>query len=632
MAGIAVVLSRDPAPDRDLSRSLRAMLTALAHRGSAGEGVWVSLDHRAGLGHRRPPGAQVVPEPISDAAGVVRVTFDGALTNAAELRAELAGLGCATRTDAELLAAAYCKWGKDCLHKLVGSFAFALYDSGSRQLFCARDRMGAKPLYWAASGGCLYVASEAKALAAAGAVMPSLDTEALTDYLVLQAMMGERTLFSGIFQVPPAGHLTVGPGLKPEVTRYWQLSFPVDFYRTETHFCREIQAVVQRAVAASVQADGRWGAMLSGGIDSSLVTCLGAQALHARGRELLVFSGAYREGQQFDETKYASLVVDKIGSEWLKVYPTAEEFVEAMPRIAYFMDTPSGGPGVFGQFRMAEFASGRVQRVLSGEGGDETFLGYARYLIGYLEECLRGAIEETAGQGEFAATLATIIPNLPLLKTYVPMLQYFWQEGMFASPAQRYFRLLDRTAGLEEIYKPEVLAGRDRVFEEFEGVFEGSDARSMINKMQYFDIRVNLPALLQVDDRTTAAWGLDGCAPLLDHRLVELMATVPPTIKFHGGQTKYLLRKAARELVPDPIVQRKDKMGFPLPLDQWLRGPAREFVCDTLLSETCQQRSIFLPGALEKLLSRERPFGRALWGALCLELWCRTFLDGERPI
>ena len=637
MAGICGILGHPKSQGTVPSAHLRAMLDAIVHRGPGDEGAWASPKRDVQLGHRR-VAVRVqddeAAEPISDVSETVWVCLDGGLANAAELREELRGRGRSLRTsaDAEIIAQAYQEWGDGFIGRLVGSFAFAVYDTKRRRLLCARDRMGAKSLYYALAGGDFYFASEAKAILATGAVEAELDPHALTEYLVLQGMLGERTLFSGVRQIPSGHYLTLENGAAPRVSRYWDLHFQVDFSHDEPYFRDQLLDVIERAVRLHVDPRIEWGAFLSGGIDSSTIACLAAQRLAEAGRSLTLLSGAYTEGEAFDESRYQKLVADQIGGAWLRLHPTADEFVADMPRIIYFMDTPSGGPGVFGQFRMGQFASEHVKAVLSGEGGDEAFLGYARYLICYLEECLLGAIDETADKGEFAATLATIIPSLPMLKTYKPMLQYFWQEDLFDSPARRYFRLMDRSAGLEQIYQPDALAGRPQVYEEFESIFEGSDARSIINKMQYFDVRVNLPVLLQVDDRTTAAWGLEGCAPLLDHRLVELMATIPPVIKFRGGQAKYLFRQAVRGLVPDAIVARKDKMGFPLPLDQWIRGPAREFVRDILLSESCRQRGIFLPGVLEKLLESERPFGRALWGALCLELWARCFLDGERAV
>lgn len=270
-----------------------------------------------------------------------------------------------------------------------------------------------------------------------------------------------------------------------------------------------------------------------------------------------------------------------------------------------------------------------VKVVLGGQGGDELFIGYARYLIGYLEECLKGSIEESSERSHYAATLSNIIPSLPLLKQYVPMLQQFWSKGLFEAQDKRYFSLMDRSDAFRSIYTPEALDQTSRTFDEFSTIFNESNAKSFVNKMLYFDLKTHLPALLHVEDRTSMAWSLESRVPLLDHRIVELLSSVPPVIKFKNGHPKHLFRTAIHDMIPDEIMSRRDKMGFPVPLNIWYQSDLKGFVEEILLDRKAQQRGIFQAEALEKLIKNERSFGRAVWGALCLEMWFQQFIDHE---
>jgi asparagine synthase (glutamine-hydrolysing) len=294
------------------------------------------------------------------------------------------------------------------------------------------------------------------------------------------------------------------------------------------------------------------------------------------------------------------------------------------------MDEPVAGPGLFPQYRVSAMAATQVKVVLGGQGGDEIFGGYARYLVGYLEQALKGAIFETQEEGRHIVTLASIIPNLALLREYQPLMQQFWRDGLFEAMDARYFRLIDRSPDLHQILSPEAAARFDRgaVFERFQRTFNHPDTRSYLNKMTHFDMKTLLPALLHVEDRVSMAVSLESRVPLLDTRIVDLVTSMPPAIKFRGGRTKHALRQAVSGHIPEVVLRRKDKMGFPVPLSQWMRaGPVREFVADTLLSRRSRDRGIFNRAALERLIDREAAFGRQLWGVLCLELWHTSFID-----
>ncbi|MEZ5595321.1 MAG: asparagine synthase C-terminal domain-containing protein [Pseudomonadales bacterium] len=211
------------------------------------------------------------------------------------------------------------------------------------------------------------------------------------------------------------------------------------------------------------------------------------------------------------------------------------------------------------------------------------------------------------------------------------MLQGLWRDGLFDSADRRYFKLVDRSEGMNHLFSPDLVNSDYRPFEPFSAIFNREGLHSLINRMTYFDLKGSLPALLHVEDRTSMAASIESRGPLLDHRIVEFMASIPPNVKFAGGRMKHLFKEAVRNTVPGPIFDRKDKMGFPTPLNQWTKGVAKDFVRDILLSQRVRERGIYNLDALDSAINSEKEFGRVVWGLLCLELWHRTFIDGDHP-
>ncbi len=627
MCGIAGLVA-DPLP-QSAKQDVMRMLDVMRHRGPDGEGVRVDPGGRAILGHRRlaiidPAHGQ---QPMSNEDGTVWVVFNGCIYNYEEIARDLRRRGHSFRTasDTEVIVHAWEQWGPEAVGRFNGMWAFALFDARSQTLFCSRDRMGVKPFYYAVQGDRFAFASEIKALLAGGAVAPGVDAVGLRHYLTFQWCMGQTTMFRGVHRLPPGHNLLLRPGSPPQLTRYWQLALEPDMQHDEPHFLERLTWLLEDSVRIRLRADVPLGSHLSGGLDSSSIVCLMRRLLGEA--PIKTFTGAFDAGAAFDETHHARSVAEAANAESLTSYFTPRHFVDSIEKIIWHMDEPAAGPGVFPQFGISQLASQHVKVVLGGQGGDELFIGYARYLIAYLEECLRGAIHDTVGQAQYVATLATIVPSLPSLEPYVPMLQSFWQEGLFDPPSQRYFRLMDRFADSHALLHPDLAVDANATRGEFIAMFDGVPARSMINRMLSVDLQTHLQALLQVEDRTSMAWGLESRVPLLDYRLAELMAATPPVIKFKNGELKYLFRRAVRNLVPPRILERKDKMGFPVPIAQWMRGPLHDFICDVLLSRACRQRGVLNTDRIEEQIDGQQPFSRGLWGALCLELWYRTFID-----
>lgn len=626
MCGFVALVDRHR---RSISRPLLERMGArLAHRGPDGHGCHV--DGHVGMFHHRLAIIDIEggQQPMADARGDLWIVFNGEIYNHVELREELRARGARfrTRSDTEVLLEAYRAWGEHCLEHLNGMFAFFLYDRARRRAFVARDHFGIKPLYVFAGREFIAYASEIKALLVHPGVAARLDAERLQDYVTFQFVVDDGTLFEGIRKVLP-GHYQIIDLFNGNIDthRYWSPSYEVDTSYTEARALEELHALLEDTIRLQVRSDVPLGAHLSGGIDSSLVTTLASR----RCPGITAYHGRFDAGEAFDESRFAIEVAESCGARLVTLTPTEDDFIDTLPDLIWAMDEPLAGPGLFPQYMVSKRAAADVKVVLGGQGGDELFGGYARYLVAYLEQALKGAIFETYEEGEHIVSLASIVPNLASVRQYVPLLTRFWKQGLFEPMDRRYFRLIDRSEAALEMFGRDFRAAYDpeRVYGRFNALFDQPHTLSYINKMLNFDLCAVLPALLHVEDRVSMAVSLESRVPLLDPRIAELVAKLPPGLKFKGGRLKYLLRQAARNVLPARVIERKDKMGFPVPLHLWARGRAADFFRDVLLSRSCRERGLYDTVMVERLLQNEEPFSRKLWGLLCLELWFQRFID-----
>ena len=606
--------------------TLRAMAERVAHRGPDDRGEYV--EGPVGLAMRRLSIIDLAHghQPMGTDATVM--VFNGEIYNYVELREELEHRGRTFRTgsDTEVLLQMYEEFGTGAFRRLNGMFAVLLYDRAHGRLVVARDHFGVKPLYWTRTPGTLLFASEIKALLAHPAVHATENPETLQEYITFQFVLDERTLFHGIQKVRP-GHYQV-VDLATGTTRttcYWEPRFEVDVMHTEEYFAERLRWLLEDSIRLQLRSDVPLGAYLSGGMDSSLIAMLASRQLEGG---LDAYTGAFREGPEFDETPWASIVAEACGARLHTVYPTGDEFVEHLPALVRWMDEPAAGPGLFPQYMVSALASRDVKVILGGQGGDEIFGGYTRYVVAYLEQALKGAVYETNEEGEHIVSLQSILPNLPTLQQYVPMLQGFWRTDLFQPMDRRYFHLIDRSGGAVSVFTPEFRAcyDQDGLFERFQRIFNHPATSSYYNKMTHFDMVTGLPALLQVEDRVSMAVSIESRVPLLDHRIADLVTVMPPSLKFRGAEMKYILKRAVGDLVPGPVLKRKDKMGFPVPLHLWMHGRTGDFARDMLLGPDARTRHLFDREEVEKMMTYERAFSRTLWGILNLELWYREFV------
>lgn len=607
---------------------LADMMQSIKHRGPDDEGFF--YHNNIALGHVRLSIIDIESgkQPISSNDGRYTLIFNGEIYNYIELRQSLNAKGYRfkTHSDSEVLLYLYIEHKEKCLNYLNGMFAFAIYDSKEDEIFLARDHFGIKPLYYFSDKENFVFGSEIKALLKHPIIKSECDYKSLQEYLTFQMVLKKHTLFKDILKLEPGHYIKVKKGQIIDKQEYWDLKYIIDDSKSEERFSDELLILLENSLSMQIRSDVPVGAYLSGGLDSSAVSVLASKNYMG---QLKTFTGGFNKSPIYDESNYAKIVSKAINSEYFDIYPDYNDFADNFEKLIYHMDEPVAGPGLFPQYMVSKLAGEHVKVVLGGQGGDEIFGGYARYAVAYLEQCLKGAIFETQEEGNHVVTLQQIIKNLPMLQQYVPMIKNQFSRGMFNSMEERYFNIINRSQSLNSLYSTEILNNRDNkdIYNKFLQIFNKPDTPSYFNKMTHFDTKTLLPGLLQVEDRVSMAVSIESRVPLLDRRIVELTASMPPTMKFAGGKTKYMLNKALRNVLPHEIIQRKDKMGFPVPINEWFAGPLKEYILDIFNSKATKERGLYNHSEIIKQIDKEGKFNRDLWGALNLEVWFRTFID-----
>ena len=625
MCGIAGIVEFNNL-DEKLQSKLEVMGNILAHRGPDDKGIWIHENLNIGFTHRRLSIIDLSTagkQPMSDNGGNW-IIFNGEIYNYKQIALELNVNQFKSKSDTEIILLAYRKWGRKCLNKFRGMFAFVIWDEDKKELFCARDHFGIKPFYYFTYGEKFYFASEIKALLPFKSEIKT-NKEGFKDYLTFQLCLNGKTLFEGIEELKPASFLTFSKN-KLKIQTYWEVFYEPDFSKSEKYFQKKFTELLTNSVQAHMVGDVPVGAYISGGYDSSSI---GSIANSFSNGNFIGFTGKFsKHGEQFDESIYASLVANQNNFELKSIDISSNDFIDNISKVIYHLDHPVAGPGSFSQYMVSKLASKYMKVVVGGQGGDEIFGGYTRYLIAYFEQCIKAAIEGNANSGNFVVTYESIIPNLIALKNYKPMIQQFWRDGLFDSMDNRYFNLINRAPNLNrEINWTELEPYSSR--EDFLRIFNGENFRkeSYFDRMTHFDFKTLLPGLLHVEDRMSMAHGLESRVPLIDRKIVELAAKVPANIKFKNGEMKYLFKKIVKPFLPKKVYNRKDKMGFPTPINDWFKGELKEFVLDILGSKKAMSREFINNKFASKQIENESKFGRNLWALISLELWHNEFHD-----
>jgi asparagine synthase (glutamine-hydrolysing) len=613
-------------------QELKKMSDTLVHRGPDGEGFWI--DHNIGLAHRRLAIIDlrtVADQPMNNEDGSIWITFNGEIYNYKDLRKELENQGhiFKTNSDTEVIVHAYEQYGRQCLERLRGMFAFGIWDLRTRTLFLARDRVGKKPLFYYSGHDRFVFGSEIKAILADPDIPANPDPVGLDHYLALQYIPSPLTAFQGIRKLPPGHWLEVHDGCV-RVGRYWKLHYTPKRKITLPDAITELRWHLAEAVRLRLMSDVPLGAFLSGGIDSSAVIAYMAQEMN---HPVRTFAVGFKEAT-FDERPFARLAADCFGTNHMELLVTAQ-VADMLPLLIWHYDEPFGDSSALPSYAIAGLTRQHVTVVLNGDGGDENFAGYDRYIM-----------DRLARHGD----------RLPLWirQKMASAIQQFPESWRRHQPLRKVARIMTAMAKVPE--RRYARWGRNSAFDDrrtlyteafqetveksdpegvFADVFAQTDAEDCVDAALDTDVNLYLADDLLVKmDRATMAHSLETRSPFLDHVLMEFVASLPSTFKLSGKHKKHILKAALRGLIPDSILNRP-KMGFSVPLAHWFRGELRTIAHDTLLSPRALQRGYFKPQVITTMLAehgkQQRDHAEDLWNLLVLELWHRTFIDGESP-
>jgi asparagine synthase (glutamine-hydrolysing) len=610
---------------------IRKMCAELKHRGPDDEGVYLNnKSPSVGLGHRRLSIIDLSSagrQPMPNEDKTVWLIFNGEVYNYKELKPELEKKGhkFSSDTDTETVIHLYEEYGEDCLKHIRGMFAFALWDDKKQIFFAARDRAGKKPFIYSNHNGRFCFASEFTALLASGFIEKEINLEAIDYYLTFGYIPAPMTIYKGVFKLPPA-HFLLFKGGELKIKRYWELDYSQKINISEEDAAGEILRLLKEATKIRLYSDVPLGAFLSGGIDSSAVVALMAELSSQR---IKTFSIGFQE-QDYNELTYAKNISSRFYTEHHE-FIVRPDALEVLPVLVERYGEPYADSSCIPSYYVAKYTKEHVTVALNGDGGDESFAGYERYLgillsqvYQKMPEIARHLITAFTDKFPDLANSKNIIgtakrffaaTSLPVRERYLHWVSIFSDElklTMYSAD----FKYVARDISAASLFNP---------------YFENYEKLSMLDVLLMTDVHTYLPDDLLVKmDIVSMANSLEARSPFLDNKVMEFAAKLPPRYKIRGLVKKYILRKSLKGLVPSENLNRK-KMGFGAPVGLWFRGELRNLLRDTLLSKSALGRGYFDTGAIKKIieqhLSGHKDYKMQLWALLMLELWHKRFID-----
>ena len=627
MCGIAGFINTSIKPVAEREALLDAMCRIITHRGPDEQGMMV--DDQAALGMRRLSiiDLKTGQQPIYDESGNQVIVFNGEIYNFRELKTELEKLGhrFKTNSDTETIVHAYEEFGADCLERLRGMFAFAIWDKAKKELFIARDRVGKKPLYYSVlDGGEIVFGSELKVLLIHGGIKREIDLAAMDAYLSFGYVPDPMCIFKNVRKLEPGHYLTWREG-KVETHGYWDFDYserPASSGRKEEDYIEELRELITDAVNVRLISEVPLGAFLSGGVDSSAVV---GNMARLSNQPVKTFSIGFNE-DSFNELKYARIAAEHFGTEHHEFIVTPD-LCDVVDELVGHFDEPFADSSALPTYMVSKMAREYVTVVLSGDGGDELFAGYTRYVtdkkragLDKLPSALRaGLLQPLSAMLPHNAPGKNYLYNASLdtVDRYIDNISHFSPQKKAALYSAATKQSMNGSSGAGE-----------KLFYDFAAGVESADP---VDKLLYLDSKTYLPGdILTKVDRMSMAASLEARVPLLDHKLIEFVTRIPAALKLKGLETKYIFKRAMKGLVPESILNRP-KQGFGVPINEWINSQLRDRIRETLLEKRTLDRGYFAPPYIELLLDEHargrRDHSHALWILWMLELWHRKYVD-----
>ena len=627
MCGICGKLNFDPQASVPPAL-LKKMADTIYHRGPDDEGYYNSGN--VGLGFRR---LSIIDlntghQPISNEDGTVWIVFNGEIYNYQELRQYLVSKGhrFKTQTDTEVIVHLYEEFGESCVEKLRGMFGFAIWDGRNKTLFLARDRVGIKPLYYWLSDRSLIFGSEIKAILADPEVKPEVVPEMVDRFLTFYYVPGEETLFRNIFKLAP-GHCMTITGGNVRIRQYWDLKFAPTPQSVEDAQTKLID-LLDECVRLHMISDVPVGFLLSGGVDS---TAMLGFTVGKTDRPLSSFTLGFDAPGLPDERPYARLAARTYGSEHHEMTISYQQFADFLPKFAWHMEEPVCEPQAVALYYVTRLAKDFVKVLISGEGGDEAFAGYQTYRGVVWLERLKRLLGGLSGPTSSCLSFMNRAFYSDRVEKYAPMLSMPFEDYYYSRTSSPFLYFNRHAADFysrdfsSQVSKKSSIAAATRYL-------HSDAAKGKLNKMLYVDTKTSLPDdLLLKADKMTMANSVELRVPLLDHVLLEFAAALPEDLKVRRFTTKYIVKSALKNRIPEEILHRR-KAGFPVPWASWLRVELKDWVSGILLDRETLSRGYFKPSAVEKLVKenvQSGSFSKEVLSLVSLELWHRTFLEGQ---
>jgi asparagine synthase (glutamine-hydrolysing) len=630
MCGICGVFSPDQ--DQPVDReALLAMNHQIIHRGPDDNGIFTEAN--VGLAMRRLSiiDVQTGHQPISNEDESIRIVFNGEIYNHQELRKDLEARGhrYRTKSDTETIVHLYEEYGDDCVKRLRGMFAFAVWDGSKRRVYIARDRLGIKPLYYYFDGKVLVFGSEIKAILAHPRVKPEFNRGTLAEYLAFGYITGAQTMYAGIRKLLPGHVLTLDKRGQLETWPYWDLEIKVDDgIHPDAYYVSRYRELLEDCVSSHLMSDVPLGVFLSGGLDSSAVAALTTKI---RKEPIETFSVGYGE-EAYSELPYARTIAAHLKSIHHEIQLSRDEFFRALPRLIWHEDEPIVWPSSVALYFVARLARERVTVVLTGEGSDETLGGYTRYPWTLLNSrmdrmyrkltpsAVRGLLRKIINTGPLSATTKRKLEHTFVMRDGESWPSFYFDNFYSA------FSISDQ----DELLTPEARLSAGDAYAGSMAHWEHSSG-DLLHRLLYTDIKTYLVELLMKQDQMSMAASIESRVPFLDHVLVEFTASIPAKYSTKGMAGKRILKSAMADLLPEAIIHRK-KMGFPTPWAYWLANPQLEELERFLTEPRTLERGLFRGEIVKRLFAehrtRFRDHGNRIWRLLNLELWLRVCVDG----